>query len=609
MNWLKNVFNITNSIKKKIILTIVVTLIAVSFSIGCVSYSIAKSELDAQGKIILKNTVNMILMLIDAKNEEVKRGSISLEEAQEQVKTYILGKAVETGKTIEVKYNQNGDKKTIKEIKRPINKDIFLGENGYPIIYSQDGLEIAHPNLEGTNIWDMREKGKENGLYVFREQSKQAMQPGGDFAYYAWTLPNSQDIGEKITFQKEDPNWGWIIIAGTYMSDFNAGANKILYVSGLVMLISLLLGGGLAFLIVSKIVNPIQSMVEFAGEMAAGNFHDKPRAVKAKDEVGRLAAALFDMQGSLRNSFKQVNSAAEQVAASSEELTASAEQSAKAVTQVADSITDVAEGSQKQSEAVEQAVRIVEQMSAGIEQAAGSSIRAAENSARAVEQAEAGDKSVAQAICQMEHIEQTVNDSAQVVAGLGERSKEIGQIVDTISGLASQTNLLALNAAIEAARAGEQGRGFAVVAEEVRKLAEQSQDAAKHIADLIGKIQGETDTAVRAMKNGTNEVKVGSEVVTSAGKAFSEIALLIKGVSEQVQDISGAMQHLAGGSQQIVAAVQTIDAHSKTAVDQAQMVSAATEEQSASMQEIASASDNLSKLAQELQTAVEHFKI
>ena len=86
---------------------------------------------------------------------------------------------------------------------------------------------------------------------------------------------------------------------------------------------------------------------------------------------------------------------------------------------------------------------------------------------------------------------QTVSRSAQVVTKLGENSKEIGQIVETISGIAGQTNLLALNAAIEAARAGEQGKGFAVVAEEVRKLAEQSKAAAERIANLIEGIQKE----------------------------------------------------------------------------------------------------------------------
>jgi len=122
-----------------------------------------------------------------------------------------------------------------------------------------------------------------------------------------------------------------------------------------------------------------------------------------------------------------------------------------------------------------------------------------------VDRANDGGQTIELAIAQMGKIETTVNSSAQVVSKLGERSKEIGQIVATISGIAGQTNLLALNAAIEAARAGEQARGFTVVAEEVRKLAEQSQEATKKIAVLIGEIQGDTDNAVVAMNNGTRE--------------------------------------------------------------------------------------------------------
>ncbi len=210
---------------------------------------------------------------------------------------------------------------------------------------------------------------------------------------------------------------------------------------------------------------------------------------------------------------------------------------------------------------------------------------------------------------QMASIEKTVSSSAQVVTKLGERSKEIGQIVDTISGIAGQTNLLALNAAIEAARAGEQGRGFAVVAEEVRKLAEQSQEAAKEIAILISEIQSETDKAVVAMSDGTREVKVGAEVVNSAGQSFKEIVLLVNEESAQIKEISAAIQQMAAGSQQIVASAHDIDRISKDAAAQTQTVSAATEEQSASMEEIAASSQALAKMAEELQTAVRKFTI
>ena len=178
-----------------------------------------------------------------------------------------------------------------------------------------------------------------------------------------------------------------------------------------------------------------------------------------------------------------------------------------------------------------------------------------------------------------------------------------------ISGIAGQTNLLALNAAIEAARAGEQGRGFAVVAEEVRKLAEQSQEATKKIADLIGEIQSETGRAVEAMNTGTKEVKSGSGVVAVAGQSFEQIVALINQVTEQVRGISTNIQHMAKGSQAVVVSVNEITETSKNTVGQTQSISAATEEQSASMQEIASSSQALAKLAEELQEAVNVFRV
>lgn len=358
-----------------------------------------------------------------------------------------------------------------------------------------------------------------------------------------------------------------------------------------------------------KVSNPVSEIIKNISIDEVGNYRIKEMEVTVTNDIGQLAKALNGVLGQMKRVLSTVGNSAETLSAASEELTASAEQSAQASNQVAVSINNVAQGAENQVSAVNTTSAIVAKLTNGIQQVAGNAEAVTGMAEKTANAAEQGNKAVGAAVNQMESIEKTVSSSAQVVTKLGERSKEIGQIVDTISGIAGQTNLLALNAAIEAARAGEQGRGFAVVADEVRKLAEQSQDAAKQIANLISEIQSETDKAVIAMNDGTREVKVGADVVTTAGQAFKEIVTLIAELSTQIKDISTAIQQMAAGSKQIIASMNDIDRISQDTAEQSQTVSAATEEQSASMEEIAASSQALSKMAEDLQAAIRKFTI
>lgn len=364
----------------------------------------------------------------------------------------------------------------------------------------------------------------------------------------------------------------------------------------------------IAFLLSRNIQRSIDAVLSMSHKVAKGDLRDTIN-IHSNDEMGVLADTYNQMIVHVRNLIRQIQHTSEQVAASSEELTASADRSFGATRQIAAHIGEVSGAAANQNRASEQAERSAKRISAGVEEAAGSAQLSADHADQAVNKANDGAMSLEKAIRQMATIESAVTNSAKVVTHLGDRSKEIGQIVEAISGIAGQTNLLALNAAIEAARAGEQGKGFAVVAEEVRKLAEQSRQAAEKISVLIFNIQEETEKAVAAMGAGTEEVKVGTEVVNEAGAAFAEIVQMAFAVSGQARGIASTMKEAMGGTEEIVASIKSIGEAGGSVLSEAQTAAASTQEQSDAMRQIASASRNLADMAQELQAAAHKFQI
>jgi len=477
-------------------------------------------------------------------------------------------------------------------------KDIKLYGDGYSYLIDSKGVMLAHPDPElvSKNVFEVEKLKNLSPMF------KEMMGKDQGFTNYKY---NNEDM--LMVYQKL-PLTGWTLTIAVPEKVIYQPLATLKWLFFLVTIASVFLVIVITFVMVKRITKPIEILTSQVNVVANGDLTVQA-TVSGKDEIAELAIGFNKMVHNLRNLILHVHDSAEQVAASSEELTASSHESALASNQMAGSITDIAQGAVMQLNAVIETSVVVAKMSNSIQQMVAEANNAVSKSSQAAVKAKESGISISKAVQQMGLIEQTVNTSAQVVAHLGERSKEIGQIIDVISGIAGQTNLLALNAAIEAARAGEQGRGFAVVAEEVRKLAEQSQEAAKQIALLIGEIQEDTAKAVSAMNDGTGEVSLGAEVVNEAGSSFREIAELVTQVSNQVTEISSAMQNMDKASQQIVSSVDVIDDLSKKAAAEAETAAATTEEQAASIEEIASSSQNLANMAQKLQEMITHFRI
>ncbi|MBN2082042.1 methyl-accepting chemotaxis protein [bacterium] len=343
--------------------------------------------------------------------------------------------------------------------------------------------------------------------------------------------------------------------------------------------------------------------------MSQGDFTQEIQRSKAKDELGQMTNAFIEMKTNTQNLIRKVSESATSVATSSEELSAGADETGRAIQDVAKTVEQVAIGSQSTTTHLGQAQQSLDQNSQAVDTVSKDIEDVASYASRAVTQGEEGRKSADSAVKIITRAARSVDETSQVVKTLGDKTSQIGGFITIITGIADQTNLLALNAAIEAARAGEAGRGFAVVAEEVRKLAEESSQAAGNITSLIKGIEAEMQNALQAMDQSNTEVNDGAVSVSQASSLLAEIVNGIIAVNEKVQNISAAAEQITASTSEVVNVIASVASIAEENAAASEEVSSSTEEQTASMQEINANANQLAKLAQDLQMLIAEFKV
>ncbi|KXS45130.1 MULTISPECIES: methyl-accepting chemotaxis protein [unclassified Candidatus Frackibacter] len=315
------------------------------------------------------------------------------------------------------------------------------------------------------------------------------------------------------------------------------------------------------------LAKPIVKTTETVREVADGNLNAEITEVRTNDEVGQLANAFNEMISNFKQVIADLLSTAEDLAAYSEELSASAQEGDATIDMTND---------------------LVEEMTANIQQISASAEEVTSYAQESSSKTEVGNENIENTLASMREISQAVNSSVEVINDLDSNSKEIGEIVELITDIAEQTNLLALNAAIEAARAGEAGKGFAVVAEEIRTLAEETNDATERIANLIRETQQKSDTGLKAIQEVKSKVQEGQEVTEEAGEVFKEIQEASEETAAQIQQTAGATQTLAQSSEEVKGATTDIQNMSN---------------------EITHSSQELANMAQKLKEIVSEFKL
>jgi methyl-accepting chemotaxis protein len=316
-----------------------------------------------------------------------------------------------------------------------------------------------------------------------------------------------------------------------------------------------------------RLLRPLKQLDGALASLAEGNLGIKAKGAERKDEIGGLAHSFNSMIDRLRQVVGSLQSEAGQLAGSSDTLVANSQQTAASANQTAATMSE---------------------MAATIQQISRNSQDMAAQARQSSQMSEDGRRQITQVKEQMAQIASGFDDVKEAINGLINRSNKIGQITETITGIADQTNLLALNAAIEAARAGEQGRGFAVVAEEVRKLAEESAGAAGEIQKLIDEVHSSAALAEKAVHAGSGGIDSGGRVIEEAGEVFTLIVNSIQSLAAQVGGIATATVQLNAGIEN---------------------VAAGSEEQTAAMQEVSSAAEILKAMAKKLKEMSEQFQL
>jgi methyl-accepting chemotaxis protein len=393
------------------------------------------------------------------------------------------------------------------------------GTDGYLSVNDSQPIMLMHPirqDMVGKNLAQFTDPA---GNHLFVDIVKAGNHEGGGFVDYLWAKPGSEQPVAKTSYAMHFTPWDWYIVTGMYMDDVQSAFYRSL-LRWLAITVTL---GALATVVMLLVLRSIRRSlggelevaVEHARLMAQGNL--AARVPIGPHDTGSLLYALHTMQAGLVDTVSRVRQGTENINVGANEIAAGN--------------TDLSQRTEEQAAALVETASSMDQMTVNVKQNADSATQAANLASEAAGVATRGSL--------------VVEDVVRTMGEITASSRQIGDIIGVIDGIAFQTNILALNAAVEAARAGEQGRGFAVVASEVRSLAQRSATAAKEIKALI--------------EASTHTVETGASLVANAGATMGEIVQSVRRVNEILEEISHASREQSAGIEQVNRAVGEMD--------------------------------------------------
>lgn len=412
--------------------------------------------------------------------------------------------------------------------------------------------------------------------------------------YYGYYRPVYNDDGSQVI---------GMIFAGMPKAHADASARTIItYMVLLILIISVVILG-ITSISIGKLTRDLRASVKALDELASGNLAadiDR-RALKRKDEIGKLMRAVLNLRGQNREVVGAIKDKGEAVQQAAQQIDTQTSQTAKAIAQVDMAVSEISEGATSQASETQKATENVIVMGEMVEQTR----EEVENLLAHAQEMQAAGEVATQALDELGEINNRTKDAIDVIYEqthtTNESALRIREVTKMISGIAEETNLLSLNASIEAARAGEQGRGFAVVAAQIQKLAEQSNSSTKEIAQIINELMSDSEKAVETMDDIKVIMETQNEKVERAGEAFSQVKAGIDASIKGVEVIEEKTIKLDDARANVIDIVQNLTAIAEENAASTQQTSASVTEVSAIVDDIAQNAVKMNQYASELQ--------
>ncbi len=460
-------------------------------------------------------------------------------------------------------------------------KAMRFGDNGYLWINDINGIMLMHPIKSNLNGKSMVKSSTATISDAFTKFVTVARNQGSGFVDYFWPKPGSSEPESKVSYVKKTAHWNWVVGTGVYFADIEVAFEEMLQSILLWTVFYILLLVTLSTIIANNIIKPLSKLTSTMNKIAMEKDLTINMQVKGKDELSSMSRAFNDMNQDIREVISSINLNTDTLASQAEELATVTNQIQAGMGQQKEETTSVAAS--------------VTQLSASADDVNLQVNTVLETTEHVRQEALKGSNNVDENIEVIGRVGVHVKSAVNVVEKLQVSSTQIGDILEVIKQIAEQTNLLALNAAIEAARAGEQGRGFAVVADEVRTLAQRTQESTGSIQQIINELQLGVTEAVDVMGDCEKETEKGIEQANACGQALQGIQVAINELTNVGQIINDSVEQQSSAINEISSNVQTIS----DVADETEM----------GAQHTFQASQNLSEMAQQLSSHVKAFKL